>query len=79
MGKIDGKYKAEIDRSHRWPVLILAAFVVVFFVLILAGCGAQQCGADQISHEDYGCIDKDDLDLNNSGSTDDEEEEWDDD
>ena len=58
---------------------MLPVAMLVAVVFAIASCGAQQCEPDQIRSEDYGCIDRDDLDLNDDGSFEDEEREWDDD
>lgn len=59
-------------------VTTLAA-VLVMGASALIACGATECGPDEVRSEDHGCIEKDDLDLNNDGSFEDEEREWDDD
>ena len=46
--------------------------------LVACGAGYQDCGPNEVESEDYGCIEKDDLDLNDDGSFEDEEREWDD-
>lgn len=60
-------------------VIVVVIFVVIALFLAACGAGYQDCGPDEVQSEDYGCIEKDDLDLNDDGSFEDEEREWDDD
>jgi len=79
MKRIDYAAKTSRREKNKHIAAVALVFIVAVLLIVLSACGAlpQDCGDDQIASEDYGCIDKDDLDLNDSGSTDDEESEWD--
>jgi outer membrane murein-binding lipoprotein Lpp len=60
------------------PRLTIAAAATIVASVLLTGC-QQDCEPNEISSQDHGCIEKDDLDLDEDGTFKNEEQKWDDD